>query len=71
MAAMVPIMVAITAELTPIRSVEYRELIMVRSWNSSTYQRRVNPPHTPLERASLKEYTMSTAMGRYRKANTK
>jgi hypothetical protein len=63
--------VAMIADTTPMKSVEYRELMIVRSWKSSTYQRRVKPPHIPRERESLKEYTIKTAIGIYRKTKTR
>jgi hypothetical protein len=44
---------------------------MARSLNSSTYQPGLKPLHTALWRLSLKEYTITNAMGTYIKVKIK
>ena len=71
MAATVPRTVDTAAETTAISSVLRRASMISRSSNSFRYQRRENPPHTtrlPVS-VSLKENTISTKIGAYKKRN--
>ena len=67
MAAPVPMMVAITMATTATDSVTHSACRMSLRWVRRTYQSKVKPPHLAREREALKDSTIITAMGEYRK----
>ena len=69
-AARVPSKVATTDEAMATTSMTTNDWMMTRSWNSSSYQRRVNPVQVLRLLLSLKEKTISTAMGAYKNSMT-
>ena len=71
MAAAVPATVAMAVARTDTSSVVCRASSTVRLFSSCTYQSRVKPPQTALDLESLKEKTMRTKMGAYKKRNIK
>ena len=70
MAAKVPATVAMRAARTETERVVLRALKISLSWNSSRYQSREKPVQTARLLLLLKEKTISTKMGAYRKRKT-
>ena len=66
MTAIVPTTVAMIAARIAIENVFTIAPIISRLWNSSAYQCRLNPVHTDIDFASLKESTIRVSIGRYR-----
>jgi hypothetical protein len=66
MAANVPNTVATTADRIATLSVTQSALISVASPKRASYQRKEKPFHCPIVLESLKENTISTAMGAYK-----
>ena len=67
MAAKVPMMVENRAASRAMDRVITRALMMLGSWNSSSYQRKEKPSHLARLLPALKLCTISTMMGIYRK----
>ena len=68
--ASVPTTVAISAASMAMENVFTMAPIMSLLWKSSSYQCRLNPPHTDIDFVSLNESTISVSIGRYRKSIT-
>ena len=71
MAARVPITVEITAASNVICNVVAKAVMIVSLLKQFLYHRRVKPPHVTLEVELLKLKNISTAIGRYKKINSK